>query len=60
MKDTHEMTRLELEVELTNLRAKVVMLEGKVKQLQSVLNMYGEHIDKMGYEHPARKLVKRR
>ena len=60
MKDTHEMTRLELEVELTNLRAKVVMLEGKVKQLQSVLNMYGEYIDKMGYEHPARKLVKRR
>lgn len=59
MKDTHEMTRLELEVELTKLRNKVVMLEGKVKQLQSVLNIYGEYIDKMGYEHPERKLVRK-
>lgn len=59
MKDTHEMTRLELEVELTEMRNKVVMLESKVKQLQFVLNIYGEYIDKMGYEHPERKLVRK-
>lgn len=59
MKDTHEMTRLELEVELTEMRNKLVVLQSKIKQLQSVLNIYGEYIDKMGYEHPARKLVKK-
>lgn len=59
MKDTHEMTRLELEIELTKLREKVVMMDSKIKQLQFVLNIYGEYIDKMGYEHPERKLVKK-
>lgn len=59
MKNTHDMTRLELELEVTELREKVVMLKGKVNQLQSVLNIYGEYIDKMGYEHPERKLVKK-
>ena len=59
MKDTHDMTRLELEVELTEMRNKLVVLQSKIKQLQSVLNIYGEYIDKMGYEHPARKLVKK-
>lgn len=59
MKDTHEMTRLELEVELVELRNRLVILQSKIKQLQSVLNIYGEYIDKMGYEHPARKLVKK-
>ena len=60
MKDTHEMTRLELEIELTKAREIICMLEEKVKQQSFVINTYGTYIDNINSQILERKLVRKK
>lgn len=45
MKDTHDMTRLELEIEVTELRQQVHNLIEEVKRKNQIINIYGNYID---------------
>jgi hypothetical protein len=56
MKDTHEMTRLELENEVNILRKKVQELEVKISQKDFIIRVYGDNLD----EQNVKKLIKGR
>ena len=47
MKDTHDMTRLELEIEVTELRSQVKKLIQDINRKNEIINVYGTYIDNM-------------
>lgn len=47
MKDTHDMTRLELEIEVTELRLQVKNLIQDLDRKNKTIEIYGNYIDNM-------------
>ncbi len=47
MKDTHDMTRLELEIEVTELRLQVKNLIQDLDRKNKTIEIYGTYIDNM-------------
>lgn len=55
MKNPHEMTRLELEKEVFDLRQKVQDLQAKINQQNYIIDVYGTYIDKQQHKSLIRR-----
>lgn len=60
MKDTHEMTRLELENEVVFLRNLVEDLQTQIAKKDYIIRVYGDSLDEQNNKHLSRNLQKKK
>ena len=59
MKDTHEMTRLELENEVVYLRNFIKELQNTIKKKDYIIGKYCDYLDRQNTKHLSRNLHKK-
>jgi hypothetical protein len=60
MKDTHEMTRLELENEVVFLRKLVDDLQVQIAKKDYIIRVYGDNLDEQNVRYLSRNLQKKK
>ena len=60
MKDTHEMTRLELENEVVFLRKLVDDLQAQIAKKDYIIRVYGDNLDEQNVRYLSRNLQKKK